>query len=209
MRMVAKNLWVPIPTELVLLRRSVSIEGLQIRNDELRHIRPIARRQCLSREVILQRVVRLERRGRRHVALDRVIECRNVRRALDRGMAAQRHDTRTRPADISQQQLQQRAGTDYLDAVRVLRPGNGISKGRRFVRARTGQNGLSNFQKRFLGATGSLLHYLRRVACEMRLDDLKNTAGVLERLVSLRRRFYERRHQRVKQRTYRGFSSCW
>jgi hypothetical protein len=41
-------------------------------------------------------------------------------------MAVERHDARTRPTDIPQQQLQQRAGADDLDAVRVLRPGNGI-----------------------------------------------------------------------------------
>ena len=98
--MVAKNLRVPVPAELVLLGRGISVNRFQIRNDEFRHVRPIARRQRLSREVILQSVVLLERRWRRHIALDRVVERRDVRRALDRGVAAERHDARAGPADI-------------------------------------------------------------------------------------------------------------
>ncbi len=126
--MVAENLRVPVPAELVLLGRRIAINRLQIRHDEFRHVRPIARRQRLGREVVVQRVVLLERRRRRHIALDRVVERRNIRRALDRGVAAQRHHARAGPADIAQQKLQQRAGADDLDAVGVLRPGNGIGE---------------------------------------------------------------------------------
>ena len=118
----------PVPAELVLRGGSVPIHGLEIRNDEFRHVRPIARRQSLSREVILQCVVLLERRGRRHIALDRVIECRNVRRALDGSVATERHHASAGPADISQKQLKQRAGADYLDSVGVLCPGNGVGE---------------------------------------------------------------------------------
>ncbi len=43
-RMVAENLWMPVPAELVLLGRRLAIDGLKIRNYEFRHIRPIAGR---------------------------------------------------------------------------------------------------------------------------------------------------------------------
>src|SRR5438034_107801 len=52
----------------------------------------------------------LQCRGRRHIAVDRVVECRNVRRTLDGGVAAQRHDARTRTADVPQEKLQPLAG---------------------------------------------------------------------------------------------------
>ena len=83
--------------------------------------------------------------GRRHIAVDRVVERRNVRRALDGGVAAQRHDARARTADVPQKQLKQRAGADYLDSVGVLRPGNGVGERSRPIRARIGQNGLGDF----------------------------------------------------------------
>ena len=59
----------------------------------------------------------------------------------------------------------------------MLRPGNGIGERSRPIRARIGQNGLGDFEKRFLGAAGSLLHHLRRVAGEVSLDDLKTVRG--------------------------------
>jgi hypothetical protein len=127
-RVVAENLWVPVPAKLVLLGCGIPIDGLQIGNDEFRHVRPVTRRYRLGREVILQCVVLLESRRRRHIALDRVIERRDVCRALDGGVTSERHDSRARPADVAEQKLQQRAGADYLDAVGMLRPGNGVGE---------------------------------------------------------------------------------
>ena len=126
--MVAENLRVPVPAKLIFFGGRISINGLQIRHDEFRHVRPIARRQGLGREVVVQRVVLLERRRRRHIALDRVVKRRHIGRALDRGVAAQRHHTGAGPADIAQQKLQQRAGANDLYAISMLRPGNGISE---------------------------------------------------------------------------------
>ena len=91
--------------------------------------------------------------GRRHVAVDRVVERRNVGRALDRGVAAQRHDAAARPADVAEQKLQQRAGADDLDAVGVLRPGDGVGERRRPVRAGVGQDRLGDLEKRFLAGS--------------------------------------------------------
>src|SRR5436309_1894185 len=82
----------------------------------------------VGRYVILQRVVLLERRRRRQITLDRVVERRNIRGTLNRSVAAKRHNAGTRPADVAQQKLQQRAGADDLDAVGVLRPGDGVGE---------------------------------------------------------------------------------
>ncbi len=103
MRVIAKNLRMPVPAELVFLGRSLAVHGLEIGDDEFRHVRPVARRQGLSHQIILQGIVLLERRRRRHVALDRMIQGRHVRRTLDRSVAAQRHDPRAGPADIAEQ----------------------------------------------------------------------------------------------------------
>ena len=51
-----------------------------------------------------------------------MVERRNIRRSLNRGVAAERHDTGARAADVAEQKLQQRAGADDLNAIGVLRP---------------------------------------------------------------------------------------
>ena len=64
-RMVAENLRVPVVAEVVLLGRRVAVHRLEIGDHELRRVGPVAGRQRLGREIVLQRVVLLERRRRR------------------------------------------------------------------------------------------------------------------------------------------------
>ena len=155
----------------------------------------------------MQRVVLLQRRRRRQIALDRVVKRGNVRGALNRGVAAQRHDAGAGPADVAEQQLQQRAGADDLDAVGVLRPGDRIGERSRPFGARVRQNGLGDLEKSFFGTAGGFLDHLRRVAGEMPLDDLENAARVLQRLVLHRRRPYQRSYQRCE--SFPGLSSTF
>ena len=52
------------------------------------------------------------------------------------GVAAQGEDAAARPADVAEQQLQDRRRADHLHAGRVLRPADGVADRRRAVRAR-------------------------------------------------------------------------
>ncbi len=132
----------------------------------------------------MQRVVFLECGRRGHITLYRVVQRRDIRRALDRGVATECHDARAGPADVPKEELQQRAGADDLDTVGVLRPSYGVGERGGPVRARIGQDRFSDFKESFLGAAGALLHHLRRVAGEMLLDDLENRPRVLQRIVA-------------------------
>src|SRR5207245_6431571 len=106
--------------------------------------------------------------------------------------AAQRQDAGAGPAEISQQKLEQRAAPDDLRAVGMLRPCHGVSERRRSVGAGAGQNGVRHFQKRVSRTARRPLDHLRRVAAEMLLDDLKNAAWILQRVVTLRRWLQQR-----------------
>ena len=119
--------------------------------------------------------------------MDRVVERRDVGGALDRRVAAQRHDAAARPADIAEQQLQQRAAADDLQAVGVLGPGHGVGERRGPVGAGVREDRLGDLQERVPRAAGHPLDHLGRVAAEVPLDDLEDAARILQRLVALRR----------------------
>src|SRR5256886_12308991 len=48
---------------------------------------------------------------------------------LDRRVAAQGHHARAGPADVPEQELQQRAAADHLHTVGMLRPGHRVREG--------------------------------------------------------------------------------
>ena len=73
----------------------------------------------------------------REVAGEDVVERRDVGRALDRRVPAQRHDPAARPADVAEQELDDRGGADELDADRVLRPADGVDERARALAARS------------------------------------------------------------------------
>src|SRR3984885_6903014 len=110
--MVAKDSGMPGIAKIVFGSRGLPVHGLQIRDHELRRIRIVAGGHSLRRQEITERVVFLEDRRMIYVSVNRVVERRNIGGSLDRGMTAQRHDARARPAEISKQKLQQCTATD-------------------------------------------------------------------------------------------------
>src|SRR2546426_6682875 len=54
-----------------------------------------------------QGFVRPQRRGRVHVPVDAVVQRGHIGRALDRRMAAQRHDPGAGPADVAEQRSEE------------------------------------------------------------------------------------------------------
>ena len=80
-------------------------------------------------------VVRVRVRHR-DVAGEDVVQRRDVGRALDRRVAAQREDAAAGAADVAEQQLDDRRGADDLHADRVLRPADRVADRRRALAAR-------------------------------------------------------------------------
>ena len=76
-----------------------------------------------------------------------MVERWNIGRALDRRMAAQRHDACAGPAEIAEQQLEQRRAADDLRTVGVLRPGDGVRERRGALGSGVIEQRLRNFQK--------------------------------------------------------------
>ena len=73
----------------------------------------------------------------RDVAGQDVVERRDVGRALDRGVPAQRQDAAAGPADVAQQQLHDRGGADVLHADGVLRPAHRVARSPTCARGRS------------------------------------------------------------------------
>ena len=67
--------------------------------------------------------------GHGKIAREKIVEGRNVRRALNRGMTAERHDPSARSSHVSQQRLDDRGRTYVLDAGRVLCPSHCVAEG--------------------------------------------------------------------------------
>ena len=123
---------------VVLRRRGVAEPGLQQRDDVLVEVRPpaalgAARRRCSPRASARSS------RAARHVQVagQQVVERRDVGRALDRRVAAHRHDAAARAADVAEQQLEDRAGADHLHAGGVLRPADRVDERGRALAARS------------------------------------------------------------------------
>src|SRR5262245_17703384 len=133
--MIAENLGVPVIAELVLLGRRLAVHRFKVGNHELRQVRPVTYGYRLGGDEILERVVLPEHRRGIQITLDRMIERRNISRALYRGVAAERHNAGPGTANVAEQKLQQSTGADDLDAVGVLRPGDRVGKGSRPLRA--------------------------------------------------------------------------
>ena len=108
---------------------------------------PAAASGAAGVDVSAQRELLLARARHVQVAGQQVVERRDVGRALDRRVAAQREDAAARPADVAEQQLQDRAGADHLHAGRVLRPADRVADGRRAVAARVADQRLGDLQE--------------------------------------------------------------
>ena len=124
-------------------------------------------------------------RGVRHrqIAGQDVEERRDVGRALDRRVPAQRQDAAARAADVAEQQLDDRGGADVLHADRVLRPADRVAERRRALAARVVAQRLGHLEELLARDAADLLDHLRRVAGEVALEDLEDAARVLQRRV--------------------------
>src|SRR5213076_2833708 len=112
---------------------------------------------------------------------------RDVGRALDRRVAAQRHDSAARAADVPEQELDDAGRPDVLHADGVLRPADGVREGARALATGVVAHLLAVPEELLDRASARLCDELGRVAGVVPLQDLEDAARVLERLVFLRR----------------------
>ena len=124
-RVVAVDARQVAEAELVVLGRRVAPPGLQQRHDVRAQIAPHAGVGPVELDERVERRVRL-RVGHRDVPRQDVVQRRDVGRALDVGVAAQRQDAAAGPADVAQQQLHDRRGADVLHADGVLGPADRV-----------------------------------------------------------------------------------
>ncbi len=112
----------------VLFRGVLAVPGLEQAGDVFREVVPVAGRRRLGLEIlgeaaVLQQRIRLRQVGRQHV-----VQRRDIRAALDRDMAAQRHDAAAGPPDIAEQALDDGGRPDDLHADGVMRPPDRVAE---------------------------------------------------------------------------------
>ena len=186
-RVVAGDLRQAAEAVVVLLRGGVAEVGLQQRDDVLVEVRPPALLGAVALDVGGEVVLALAALRHRQVAGQQVVERRDVGRALDRRVAAEREDAAAGPAHVAEQQLQHRGGADHLHAGGVLRPPDRVTERRRPLAARVGDQRLGHAQEVLLRDAAHLLDHLGRVAREVLHQLAEDGARVLERLVALDR----------------------
>ena len=121
----------------------------------------------------------------REVAGQDVEQRRDVGRALDAGVPAQRHDAAAGTADVAQQGLQDRGRADDLRADAVVGPADGVAeRGGALAPAVAGQR-VGDLRELLRRDAADLLHHLGGVAGEVPLEDLEDAARVLQRLVAV------------------------
>ena len=186
-RVVPHDLREPAVAVIVLLRGRLAEPRLEQADHEFGEVDPVARRADLGGDVIRQRVVLLQRARHVEIAGQEVVERGDVGRPLDRRVPAEREDAAPRPADVAEQQLQDRRRADGLHAGRVLGPADRVADHRRPVGPRGRHQRLCDFQERLDGRPADPLDHLGRIAGVMPAKDLEDAARVLQRRVGPRR----------------------
>ncbi len=187
LRHVAGQLGQELVAPFVALRGGIAVPGLQQAGDVFREVVPPAGRRRFRSDILFERAVAVERVGLRQVGGQHVVQRRDVRAALDGGVAAQRHDAAAGPPDVAEQALDDGGAADDLHAVGVVRPADRIRERPGPFAARVLDDNLADASENLLRAAGDLLDHLRRVAGEVPLQDLIDAVPVLERRVLGRR----------------------
>src|SRR5262249_32526517 len=161
---------------VIFSRGRVAEPRLELTDDEVREVRPVRGRSHLRFDVVRQRVVVTQGAGGVQVAGQQVVECGDVRRALDGGVAPQGQDAAAGPADVAEQELEDRGGTDHLYAGRVLGPADGVTDGTRAVRPGVVEQRLRHLQERGPRRAADMLDEFGCVAGEVPAEDLEDAA---------------------------------
>ena len=135
MRVVARDPRDAREAVAVFLGRPLAEPGLEQRHDVVGEGRPPASVGAAAGDVALEIELLLRRVRHVQVAGEQVVERRDVGRALDRRVAAQREDPAPGTADVPEQQLEDGRRADHLRARGVLRPSHRVAEGRRALAA--------------------------------------------------------------------------
>ena len=186
----------PAEAPVVLFGGRVTVHRLQIGDEELGGVGPVAGRQGLGLQVLLDGIVRFEHGRRRHVAMDGVVEGRDVGAALDGGVPAQRHiPPPGRPMLPSTSCSMAAAPIIWTPC--CAGSSRRRSRWRRSCPDRSYSAASPPPRRPAPGAAGDLGDHIRRVAGEVLLHVLEDAARVFQGRISFGRRRFQVPHQRV------------
>ncbi len=204
LRMVAFDARQPAEPVVVLRSGGVPVPRLEQADDVLAEVGPVAGGQAVVRDVGIERVMGRVGRGLGQIAGQDVVQGRDVRRALDAGMAAHRQDAAARTADVAEQELQDAPGTDHLRARGMLGPAQGVDEDARPLATGVGAEQLGDPRDLLRRAAAHLSNHLRGISGEVAFQDLEDATGVLQGRVACRLVVVVGRHLRSRRRVRPG-----
>ena len=183
-RMRTRNTRHEVITPPVFLGRCIAPVGLHQRDRIVLSDLPEAFLRLIADAIYILRPALLVDAWHRQIPRQGVEQGRNISRTLNRRVSTQRHNARAWSAHITGQQLQNCRGTNELRTQSVLSKAQSISKARGAIRRGILCNRLRKVVEVLLRNTAGLLHYLRRIACVMALENLENRIGMLQRFIA-------------------------
>src|SRR5215469_5070845 len=117
----------PLETELVLCACGITVVGLQQADDVFIEIPPPSGARRVLGDVLCETLRRLSESRHVQISGENIEQRRNVGAALNRRVAAKRHDAASRTPHVAEQELQDGGAADDLHAGRVLRPADRVT----------------------------------------------------------------------------------
>jgi len=100
-------------------------------------------------------------------------------------VTAQRQNSTTRSPDVAEEKLEDRSGTNNLNAFGLLGPTDGVTNRCGLVGSRGGNECVRHFLKQLGRNATNLLHHFGGVARKMAAQHLENAARMLQRRIAL------------------------
>ncbi len=125
-------------------------------------------------------------RRQRQVTRQAVGEQAEVGQTLNVGVTAQGVHTAARHAHVAKQQLDHRHGTDVLRADGMLRPAQCVQEGSGPIRRAGGSQHFTHFQEVRFRRTADVFHHVRRIAGNVRFQQVPDATRVSQRLIAHR-----------------------
>ncbi len=178
----------PIKTEIIGGLSRGTVISLQQTHHHRLHLRPIPRIEAFVVDVSIEVFVMPFDGWLRQVAGQKIVQGWNVRAALNRAVAAHRHDHASGAADVPEQLLQNSGSPNNLRSSRVLRPSDSIDDRRRPLAAAVAAQQFSDTFDIFGLAAAYVRNHLRRVARIVLAEQVQHAVRIAERGILQRTR---------------------
>ncbi len=175
----------PVVAKVIGLRRRFPIIRFKQADHELFEMDPVAGRQALVLDILIERVMRRVGSRLGQIPRQQIVQRRDVRGPLNAGVAAQGHDPPAGSAHVAEQSLQNARRADDLHARRVHGPADRVADRTRALTPGIVAQRFRDLDNLLGRAAADVGGHLRRIPLEMPAQELHHAVRVLQSLVAL------------------------